>query len=108
MSEASSLEKRYFRGIEKMRFLYLSISADHASSLPSRHSFTRRVSGHAIRNSSWVPLFRGAIFRSHAHLADVELFNVPQRVRIENRRPEIPDAVFCAGQNIGTRQTNYR
>src|ERR1041385_4094487 len=29
-------------GIEKMRFLYLSISADHAASLPARHSRTKR------------------------------------------------------------------
>src|SRR5580704_7911273 len=52
MSVASSEEKPYLMGIEKIRFLYLSTSADQASSLPPRHSLTRRVSGHAARFSS--------------------------------------------------------
>src|ERR1700739_3305028 len=34
----------YFTGIEKMRALYLSTSADQASSLPFKHSATSRLS----------------------------------------------------------------
>src|SRR3954471_15571629 len=47
MSLASSRENSYLIGIEKIRFLYFAISADHASSLPLRHSLTRRSSDQA-------------------------------------------------------------
>src|SRR5579872_1169704 len=58
MSVASSEEKPYLMGIEKMRFLYLSIRADQAASVPLRHSCTSRVSGHAVRCSSLAKIFR--------------------------------------------------
>src|SRR5580704_9815630 len=51
MSVASSAEKPYLIGMEKMRFLYLSINATQASSFPFRHSATRRRSSHALRPS---------------------------------------------------------
>src|SRR5580698_2621458 len=43
-SPASSRDRPNLIGIEKMRFLYLSISADHASWLPLQHSRTNRSS----------------------------------------------------------------
>src|ERR1700722_4161629 len=110
MSEASSAENPYLIGMEKMRFLYCSISADHASSLPCRHSFTKRISGHASFNSSRVEILGGAmaVARFARLSVDVELFNVPQRVRIENRRPEISDAILGPCQDVGARQTDHR
>src|SRR5437764_13555179 len=47
MSLASSRESSYFIGIEKIRFLYLSMRADQASSLALMHSFTSRSSDQA-------------------------------------------------------------
>src|SRR5271167_2337976 len=95
-------------GIEKIRFLYLSISADQASSLPRRHSRTRRVSGHAARTFSRVAVFWTAFLRALATLAHIKLFQVPQRVRIQNRRPEISHTVFRANENVRTDETNHR
>src|ERR1700691_5734055 len=44
-SAASSRDRPNLMGIEKMRFLYLSIRADQASWLPLQHSRTKRSSG---------------------------------------------------------------
>src|SRR6185437_10342704 len=108
MSVASSGEKPYLMGIEKIRFLYLSISADQAASLPFRHSRTSRVSVHAICCSSLANAFRRTRgTRIHGHSVDVQLFHVPQSVRIQNRRMEIPDPILGSNQNVRARHANY-
>src|SRR6266849_6956084 len=43
-------------GMEKIRFLYLWISSDHASSRPRMQSRTRRTSEEATRFSSFISL----------------------------------------------------
>src|ERR1700687_149325 len=52
ISAASSRERPYLMGIEKIRFLYLSISADQDSSLPFKHPRTNRSSEAAGRSSA--------------------------------------------------------
>src|SRR5487761_284993 len=67
-------------GMEKMRFLYLSISADQASSLPRRHCCTSLVSVHAVRSSSLTEAFR-CIFG----LATIELTGISRMVFVRAR-----------------------
>src|SRR3954469_12946938 len=57
MSAASARLAPYFKGMEKIRFSYLSISADQARSSPSRHARTSRSSLHAASGAplSWRP-----------------------------------------------------
>src|SRR6201997_476994 len=91
MSVASSGEKLYFNGIEKIRFLYLSIRAAQALSSPRRQPCTRRLSDHP-RGSLWrtgsgLGSFRLAV----AILMDIDSLDVrtpnlqaaeqPQRIR---------------------------
>src|SRR6266852_2298105 len=108
MSVASSEEKPYLMGMENMRFLYLSTSADHASSLPRRQPCTRRVSGHAERHSSNVADLSGAIGLALANLTHVKLFNIPQHVRVQNCRSKIPNPVLRAHENIRAGQAYHR
>src|ERR1700758_4815098 len=76
MSVASSGEKLYFNGIEKIRFLYLSIRAAQALSSPRRQPRTRRLSDHPRvslwRTGSGLGSFRLAV----AILMDIDSLDV--------------------------------
>src|SRR6202021_3509569 len=108
ISLASSGLKPYLMGMEYINLLYFSIRASHASSLPFEHSRTRRVS--VQPNSAQ----RGATLRSAncrpalATLMGIQIFHVPQSVRIKNCRVEISDAIAGGYENVGARKTNYR
>src|SRR5215510_10180886 len=89
-----------------MRFLYLSMSVFHACSSPSRQARTRRSSLHPTcgpcASSARPPAFSRRATGSL--LMPVQLLDVPERVVIENRRPEIPQPLLGADQDVGTDQ----
>src|SRR5437879_12499727 len=108
MSVASSAEKLYLIGIEKIRFLYLSIRADQAPSPPRRQPCTRRVSGHARLSLRRAGSGRGAFGRSLTILTDIDSLDVPQNVRLENGGAKISDPVFSSHKDVGACQPNDR
>src|SRR6266446_3518697 len=89
-----------------MRFLYLSISADQACSLPSRHARTSRSSLHPVWGSCVsgrrVP---GAPSRraTGPFLTPEQLLDAPERAEIEDYRPKVAERWLSADQDIGTR-----
>src|ERR1700752_2819631 len=107
MSDASSEEKPYFTGMEKISFLYFSISADHACSSPFRQSRTRRTSVHDNRASPRAGSPISIRSAASASLVDIELFHVPQSVRIEDCGPEVSDTISGSHKNIGARKAYH-
>src|SRR5215469_6611832 len=94
-------------GIEKMSFLYLSMSAAHASSLPRRHSLTSCGSVHTGRLFTITEDVRGTSRLHPCDLVDIKLIHIRQHVRFEDRRMKVPDAIFCAHQNMGACQADH-
>src|SRR5688572_28126652 len=96
-----------------MRFLYLSISAAHACSLPSRHARTRRSSLHATwgpRVSAGGRLVPVVLSRRATGplLAPEQFLDVPERLVIENCRSKVTQRLVSADQDIGTDQGDDR
>src|SRR6266850_3218524 len=90
-----------------MRFLYLSISADHACSSPSRQAFTRRSSLHPVFgpcvSSRLVPVTFSR--RATGPLLTPEQFlDVPEGVGIEDCRPKVAQPFIGTDENVGADQ----
>src|SRR5215510_13935258 len=89
-----------------MRFLYLSMSVFHACSSPSRQARTRRSSLHPTcgpcASSARPPPFSRRATGSL--LMPVQLLDVPERMVIENGRPEISQPLLGADQDVRTYQ----
>src|SRR5580700_3939744 len=107
MSLASSAENPYFTGIEKISFLYLLTSAAQASSLPFRHSRTRRASVHSTLAIPRAGTVLSICSTASATLTGIELFYIPQSVWVENRRPKVSNAISSAHENVRTHETDH-
>ncbi len=86
-------------GIEKIKFLYLSINSDQASSFASRHSLTSTVSVRKalVAVESFAPEF---IVRRKKSLLQIKLFRVPKSVAAKKGRTKVADTLFARDQNI--------
>src|SRR5439155_13118587 len=111
ISDASSGLAPYRRGIAYMSVLYLLISADHAGSLPARHARTSRSSLHP-RCGSPTSLDRGEVALSGRATRPLftpkQLVDVPQRMVIEERGPEIAERPVGAHQHVRAGEKDHR
>src|SRR5262245_26627557 len=93
-----------------MRFLYLSMSADHASSSPARQAFTRRSSLHPGCGPCVNRLVPGVLSRrvTGPLLTPVQLLDVPEGVRIEDCRPKVAKPSIGTHENVRADQEDER
>src|SRR5437879_5826290 len=85
--------------------MYLATSADHAWSLPLRHARTRRASLHVMlgrRNRRARRGVRVSPRRTRGPPAPEQFLDVPQRVMVEDRGPEVAQPLRHADENAGT------
>src|SRR2546428_3347987 len=90
-----------------MRFLYLSINADHACSSPSRHAFTRRSSLHPALGPCVGSRLVPVIFSRRATgplLTPEQFLDVSEGVGIEDCRPKVSQPFIGTDQDFGADQ----
>src|SRR5882762_715309 len=90
-----------------MRFLYLSISADHACSSPLRHAFTRRSSLHPVFGPCVGSRLVPVVFSRSATgplLTPEQLLDVPEDVGVEDSRPKVAQPFIGTDENVGADQ----
>src|SRR5713101_7221796 len=91
-----------------MRFLNLSIRADHAASFPFRHSCTNREFGHRrsfarVRSSG---LWSSGLARFL--LAQEKLLRIPKRVVVQIGGSKVAQARLGSHQDVRADQANER
>ena len=93
-------------GMEKIRFLYLLIKADHAASLPLDNPAP--VARPATEFLPFLQLFLalGSWSACWSLSKKEELLSVPKRMRIEGRRSEIGHLILCSHQDVRTYQAD--
>src|SRR5688572_3268186 len=89
------------------------MSAAHACSLPSRHAWIKRLSLHVAsgpRRSRGRRLLRflASLGGTGWPPAPEQLLDVPQRVMVENRRPQVAKALRRADEDIGADKADNR
>src|SRR4051812_8842102 len=95
-----------------MRFLYLSISADHACSSPARQVRTSRSSLHVMsgsRNRAAIRFRVPSSWRGTGPpLRPEQFLDIPQCMIVEDGGPEVTEPLLRADEDIGTHEARDR
>jgi len=101
------LRQAVFYGDRKISALYLSMSNDHASSLPARQALTSRVSFHAAGGFLPALVNAGLIACIPRPIFEIELLHIPEDIGFQNGGMEIANGILGAGKNVRARQKNH-